>query len=137
LRPADSGESSDSTVEEIIELTQRIFKVRIVSQEGPGRPEGQVLPSEIFTVACVTEKNRSAHPRFIRATGANPCRAECHLTRRTSATSYPAFHTSCDTGRNFIPSASSAVSVSVRVTSNLPSALKPADLILGVHRING
>jgi hypothetical protein len=50
-----SGESSDSTsVEEIIELTEKIFKSRIISQEGLGRPEGQVLPSEIFTVTRVT-----------------------------------------------------------------------------------
>ena len=50
-------ESSDSTsVEEIIELTQKIFKSRIISQEGPGKPEGQVLPSEIFTVTRVTTK---------------------------------------------------------------------------------
>jgi hypothetical protein len=52
-----SDESSDSTsVEEIIELTEQIFKSRIISQEGPGRPEGQVLPSEIFTVTRVTDK---------------------------------------------------------------------------------
>src|SRR6266436_10033872 len=52
-----SDESSDSTaVEEIIELTKSIFKSRIISQEGPGKPEGQVLPSEIFTVSRVTEK---------------------------------------------------------------------------------
>src|SRR5947208_13420638 len=52
------GESSDSTaVEEIIELTKSIFESRIISQEGPGKPEGQVLPSEIFTVTRVTEKN--------------------------------------------------------------------------------
>jgi hypothetical protein len=52
-----SGESSDSTsVVEIIELTENIFKSRIISQEGPGRPEGQVLPSEIFTVTRVTVK---------------------------------------------------------------------------------
>jgi hypothetical protein len=52
-----SGESSDSTsVEEIIKLTEKIFKSRIISQEGPGKPEGQVLPSEIFTVTRVTEK---------------------------------------------------------------------------------
>ena len=51
-------ESSDSTsVEEIIELTEKVFKSRIISQEGPGKPEGQVLPSEIFTVTRVTEKN--------------------------------------------------------------------------------
>jgi len=50
-------ESSDSTsVEEIIELTEKIFKSRIISQEGPGKPEGQALPSEIFTVTRVTEK---------------------------------------------------------------------------------
>ena len=50
-------ESSDSTsVEEIIELTQKIFKSGIISQEGPGKPEGQVLPSEIFTVTRVTTK---------------------------------------------------------------------------------
>ena len=52
-----SDESSDSTaVEEIIELTKSIFKSRIISQEGPGKPEGQVLPSEIFTVTRVTTK---------------------------------------------------------------------------------
>ena len=52
-----SGESSDSTaVEEVVELTEKIFKSRIISQEGPGKPEGQVLPSEIFTVTRVTEK---------------------------------------------------------------------------------
>ena len=51
------GESSDSTaVEEIIELTKSVFKSRIISQEGPGKPEGQVLPSEIFTVTRLTEK---------------------------------------------------------------------------------
>jgi len=52
-----NGESSDSmTVDEIIELTEKVFKSRIISQEGPGRPEGQVLPSEIFTVTRVTTK---------------------------------------------------------------------------------
>ena len=52
-----SDESSDSTaVEEIIELTKSIFKSRIILQEGPGKPGGQVLPSEIFTVTRVTEK---------------------------------------------------------------------------------
>jgi len=52
-----SDESSVSTaVEEIIELTKSIFKSRIISQEGPGKPEGQVLPSEIFTVTRLTEK---------------------------------------------------------------------------------
>jgi hypothetical protein len=52
-----SDESSDSSsVEEIIELTEKVFKSRIISQEGPGKPEGQVLPSEIFTVTRVTTK---------------------------------------------------------------------------------
>ena len=52
-----SDESSDSTsTEEIIELTEKIFKSRIISQERPGKPEGQVLPSEIFTVTRVTTK---------------------------------------------------------------------------------
>ena len=52
-----SDESSDSTsVEEIIELTEKIFRSRIISQEVPDKPEGQVLPSEIFTVTRVTEK---------------------------------------------------------------------------------
>jgi hypothetical protein len=52
-----NGESSDSaSVDEIIELNEKIFKSRIISQEGPGRPEGQVLPSEIFTVTRVTTK---------------------------------------------------------------------------------
>ncbi len=52
-----SGESSDSTsADEIIELTDKIFKSRIISQEGPGKSEGQVLPSEIFIVTRVTTK---------------------------------------------------------------------------------
>ena len=39
--------------------TEKIFKSRIILQEGPGKPEGQVLPSEIFTVTRgVPEKNR-------------------------------------------------------------------------------
>jgi len=51
-----SSESSDSTsVEEIIELTEKTFKFRIISQEGSGKPEGQVLPSQIFTVTRATE----------------------------------------------------------------------------------
>jgi hypothetical protein len=52
-----SDESSDSTsTEEIIELDEYTFKSRIISQEGPGKPEGQILPSEVFTVTRVTEK---------------------------------------------------------------------------------
>jgi hypothetical protein len=49
-------DSDSSSVEEIVELTEKIFKSRIILQEGPGKPEGQVLPSEIFTVTRVTEK---------------------------------------------------------------------------------
>src|SRR6266516_7953737 len=66
-----SDESSDSTaVEEIIELTKSIFKSRIISQEGPGKPEGQVLPSEIFTVTRVTTKKyRGAHKKHSIARG--------------------------------------------------------------------
>ena len=55
-RLTDETEDS-SSVEEIIELTDKIFKSRIILQEGPGKPEGQVLPSETFTVTRVTEKN--------------------------------------------------------------------------------
>ena len=52
-----TDETSDSSsVEEIIELTEKVFKSRIISQEGPGNPEGQVLPSEIFTVTRVTTR---------------------------------------------------------------------------------
>ena len=52
-----TDEDSDScSVEEIIELSERVFKSRIILQEGPGKPQGQVLPSEIFTVTRVTEK---------------------------------------------------------------------------------
>lgn len=49
-------ESDSSSVEEIIELTEKVFKSRIILQEGPGKPEGQVLPSEIFSVTRVPEK---------------------------------------------------------------------------------
>ena len=52
-----SDESSDSTsTQEIIELNEYTFKSRIIPQEGPGKPEGQVLPGEIFTVTRVTEE---------------------------------------------------------------------------------
>ena len=52
-----TDESSDSTsTEEIIELSEKTFRSRIISQTGPGKPEGQVLPSEIFTVTRVAEK---------------------------------------------------------------------------------
>jgi len=43
-------ESSDSsTLDEIIELTPTHFRFRTLSQDGPGRPEGLVLPSGIYT----------------------------------------------------------------------------------------
>jgi hypothetical protein len=48
--------SDSSSVEEIIELNEKTFKSRIIAQEGPGKPEGQVLPSEIFTVTRVTTR---------------------------------------------------------------------------------
>ena len=54
-RLTDETEDS-SSVEEIVEVTENVFKSRIILQEGPGKPEGQVLPSEIFTVTRVTEK---------------------------------------------------------------------------------
>ncbi|MFL6500977.1 MAG: hypothetical protein ACJ8LL_09750 [Candidatus Udaeobacter sp.] len=47
---------NSSSVEEIVELTDKTFKSRIILQEGPGKPEGQVLPSQIFTVTRVTTK---------------------------------------------------------------------------------
>jgi len=44
------GEPSDSsTVDEIIELTSQILRFRTLSQDGPGRPEGLILPSGIYT----------------------------------------------------------------------------------------
>jgi len=55
-RFTDETEDS-SSVQEIIELTEKTFKSRIILQEGPGRPEGQVLPSQIFTVTRVTEQS--------------------------------------------------------------------------------
>jgi hypothetical protein len=50
-------DSDSSSVEEIIELNEKVFKSRIVLQEGPGKPKGQVLPSEIFTETRVTEQS--------------------------------------------------------------------------------
>ncbi len=42
-----SGESSDSTaVEEIVELTENIFKSRIISQEGPGSLKARSFPAK-------------------------------------------------------------------------------------------
>src|SRR3954447_6520937 len=54
-RLTDETEDS-SSVQEIIELTEKTFKSRIILQEGTGKPEGQALPSEIFTVTRVTTK---------------------------------------------------------------------------------
>lgn len=50
-------DSDSSSVEEIIDLTEKVFKSRIILQEGPGKPQGQVLPSEIFTVTRVIEQS--------------------------------------------------------------------------------
>jgi hypothetical protein len=55
-RLTDETEDS-SSVEEITELTDKIFKSRIILREGPGKPQSQVLPSETFTVTRVTERN--------------------------------------------------------------------------------
>ena len=55
-RFTDETEDS-SSVQEIIELTEKTFKSRIILREGPGKPEGQVLPSQIFTVTRVTEQS--------------------------------------------------------------------------------
>src|SRR3954470_13256445 len=54
-RFTDETEDS-SSVQEIIDLTEKTFKSRIILQEGPGKPEGQALPSQIFTVTRVTTK---------------------------------------------------------------------------------
>ena len=55
-RFTDETEDS-SSVQEIIELTEKTFKSRIFLQEGPGKPESQVLPSQIFTVTRVMEQS--------------------------------------------------------------------------------
>src|SRR6476619_7956583 len=55
-RLTDETEDS-SAVEEIIELTGKIFKSRIILQDGPGKTQEQVLPSAIFTVNHVTERH--------------------------------------------------------------------------------
>ena len=51
-RFTDETEDS-SSVEEIIELTEKIFKSRIILQEGPGKPEGQVLQKTKFSLSLV------------------------------------------------------------------------------------
>lgn len=50
------GQTSDSiTVDEIIELTNTTLKIRTLSQEGPGRPQGLVLPSGVYTLKRVPD----------------------------------------------------------------------------------
>lgn len=52
-----TGESADTTsVDEISDLNQKILKFRMISEEGPGKPEGIVLPTEFFTSTRVKEK---------------------------------------------------------------------------------
>src|SRR6266566_7750184 len=56
------GESSDSTtVDEVIELTRDTLKFRTLSQEGPGRPEGLVLPSGVYTLKRIKD-DQASHP---------------------------------------------------------------------------
>jgi hypothetical protein len=50
------GESADSsTVHEIIELTPTCLRFRTLSQDGPGRPQGLILPSDIYTEIRVSD----------------------------------------------------------------------------------
>ena len=50
------GQTSDSiTVGEIIELTNTTLKIRTLSQEGPGRPQGLALPSGVYTLKWVPD----------------------------------------------------------------------------------
>ena len=56
------GESSDSTtVDEVIELTRDTLKFRTLSQEGPGRPEGLVLPSGVYTLKRIKDDQPLHH----------------------------------------------------------------------------
>ncbi len=62
-----SDESSDSAaVEEIIELTEKIFKSRIISQEGPGKPEAELHPEAkpmgAFSIGGVLDKSEAGEP---------------------------------------------------------------------------
>jgi hypothetical protein len=50
------GESEDSrTIDEIITLTADTLKIRTLVQDGPGRPAGRVLPSDVFTLTRITD----------------------------------------------------------------------------------
>jgi hypothetical protein len=56
------GESSDSSsVDEIIELTEKTLRFRTLSQDGPGRPEGLVLPSGVYTLIRVDHDDPVHH----------------------------------------------------------------------------
>lgn len=51
-----TGESEDSrTIDEIITLTADTLKIRTLVQDGPGRPAGRVLPSEVFTLTRIPD----------------------------------------------------------------------------------
>ena len=51
-----TGESADSrTIDEIITLTRDTLKIRTIVQDGPGRPAGRVLPSEVFTLTRIPD----------------------------------------------------------------------------------
>ena len=53
------GQPADSTTnDEIVELTRRLLKIRILSVEGPG-PKVDGLPSKIFVLKRVSESSRS------------------------------------------------------------------------------
>ena len=56
----ESESSDSSTVDEIIELTKNTLRFRTLSQDGPGRPEGLVLPSGIYTLTRV-DHDKPAH----------------------------------------------------------------------------
>jgi hypothetical protein len=50
------GESEDSRViQEIVTITSHVLKFRTLSQDGPGRPEGLVLPSGVYTLKRVPD----------------------------------------------------------------------------------
>jgi hypothetical protein len=50
------GASEDSSVvQEIIELTARSLRFRTLSQDGPFRPEGLVLPSGVYTLKRIPD----------------------------------------------------------------------------------
>ena len=50
------GELEDAQViEEIIAITSHVLKFRTLSQDGPGRPEGLVLPSGVYTLKRIPD----------------------------------------------------------------------------------